>query len=420
MIRFHKSIVASLLFVVLVCLSLFLYSCGITGPGGSASGNNGNTTTSPHSGSPWITLTAPTTSIAIGGSVQFKGTYYNADGSIDTTGISNILHWYSSDTAIVTIDSQGIATGIKRGVASVSANYGGISSVDIILSVGSNVQYLGITPASAVVYLRIPASTSQQFLAPAVINGISQDVTYAPTTTWKISDPTLASINFGRVQGISKPGNVTITVNNDTVTSLPADLLIACREYHYFNQLSAPWGTSFYDHSTAVYNTIGDIGCALTSTSMLMSSLYGLVYDPDVLNTIYSNNPQTLIYSDGTPYIDSFGYSDGAVKWYATSQISNYQISTPSSVFWGTNINSFDVPIPMSYLDLYIDKCDAVIVGVRRRSPKYMQTNPLKTHYILVTGKIGNTYTVLDPAYSDLQTLDRYGVIYQIIGYSVI
>ncbi len=75
----------------------------------------------------------------------------------------------------------------------------------------------------------------------------------------------------------------------------------------------------------------------------------------------------------------------------------------------------FSFPLNSSLLDSYLANCNALIVGIRRRSDPL---NPKATHYIMVTGRVGNDYSIIDPAYPSITTLGATS-IYQIIAYSI-
>lgn len=102
-------------------------------------------------------------------------------------------------------------------------------------------------------------------------------------------------------------------------------------------------------------------------------------------------------------------------KWDAISVATNYGIPLPFTYPSLSTTTNFSAPLPLGWIDLYIDSCKALIVGVRTNI-----WDPMSTHYVFVTGKERNTYTILDPNNPNIKTLDYYGDPYYIVAYPLL
>jgi len=101
--------------VVAVGLALFGIACG------------NSTTSATIASSLSVSGTAP----AVGGTSQFNATATMADGS--TQDVTSQATWQSSDTAVASVSSAGIVTGIASGSVTVSAVYQTLSASDTIV-----------------------------------------------------------------------------------------------------------------------------------------------------------------------------------------------------------------------------------------------------------------------------------------------
>ncbi len=116
-------------------------------------------------------------------------------------------------------------------------------------------------------------------------------------------------------------------------------------------------------------DTIGYVGCALTSVSMLISG-HG-----------YSENPQTL----NQKLKNVSGFVSAGIRWNSVSQIYP-QVNIKS------NISCINTDAPLSLIDASIAARQPVIVMV--------DSTPaagLLTHWVVLYAKEGNDYLMLDP-----------------------
>jgi len=103
--------------VMAVGLALFGIACG------------NSTTSATVASSLSVNGTAP----VVGGTSQFKATATLADGS--TQDVTSQATWQSSDTAVATVSSAGVVTGVASGSVTVSAVYQTLSASDAIVLV---------------------------------------------------------------------------------------------------------------------------------------------------------------------------------------------------------------------------------------------------------------------------------------------
>jgi hypothetical protein len=123
-------------------------------------------------------------------------------------------HGPSSNTAIATINSTGLATGIAYGTVAISGNrqcY--ITTTNF--SVGSQtatITSVAVSPASAAIAI----GNTQQFVATAAnSNGTRSVITSA--ASWTSSDSTIATVSSGGLATGVTSGTVTITASSGSV-----------------------------------------------------------------------------------------------------------------------------------------------------------------------------------------------------------
>jgi hypothetical protein len=175
-----------------------------------------------------------------------------------------------------------------------------------------------------------------------------------------------------------------------------------------FSQEDSRWSGIAYDHTD---ETIGDGGCALTALAMALSAV-GVYVDPDALNDQLTNRPGMYVPFDkkGCPT----SLECGGLLWgQAAASASNGRLKLfPMQI--NASLNPAAAQAAFNYLDSAL--CTAiphpVIIGVRGSD------GALPSHYELVTGKVGITYTVLNPGFTNPSTtLDRYGTEFVTRGF---
>lgn len=166
-----------------------------------------------------IAVSPGTASIANGTTQQFTATATFSDAS--TQDITHLVSWVSSDTAIASINTSGLAQSLAMGTTEITASYQGQTSPAVTLEVtAATVTSLTVAPSTAT----IANGLTQQFTATATFTDTStQDVT--DLVSWVSSDTGVATITAdGLAQGVSE-GSATISANYEG-SSNTADLTV--------------------------------------------------------------------------------------------------------------------------------------------------------------------------------------------------
>lgn len=137
---------------------------------------------------------------------QFTATGIFNDGSQqDLTGS---VTWATSNSNVVTIGAEGLATALNPGTATISASFDGHSDTAIVEVAEAELTAVQMDPVSA----SIADGTDQQFVLTAIFNnGSTHDVT--PNATWESSNTAVATVGgSGRATGVD-PGEAIITAS---------------------------------------------------------------------------------------------------------------------------------------------------------------------------------------------------------------
>ena len=158
-----------------------------------------------------IAVAPSAATIAAGTTQAFSVSGIYSDGSIQPLleGVS----WSSSAPAVAAVDSNGLATGITAGDASIQAQFAGFSaSADLTVTAATLVS-ITVTPPQPTVGI----GGSQQFTATAVYSdGSQQDLT--SQVQWISSDAAVALIGDNGLASALSSGSTTITAKYGSVT----------------------------------------------------------------------------------------------------------------------------------------------------------------------------------------------------------
>ncbi len=196
----------SVCFVALVAMAVALIGCG--------SGSSSVTS---------ITLSPLSPAVLINGTVQLSATGTRADGSTTTPSVT----WTTGNSAIATVTSGGLVTGVGAGSTTVSATSGSVVGTTSVLVTNSQLQSILVSPASANVSVSgSGVSNSQQFTATGFFaDGSNMSITNS--VNWNSSNTTVAVVgaNTGFATGLSV-GSANITANAGSITSNTATLSV--------------------------------------------------------------------------------------------------------------------------------------------------------------------------------------------------
>lgn len=151
-----------------------------------------------------VSGSAPST----GGTSQLTATANYSDGS--EGDVTSLASWRSSNTAVATVSSGGVVTGVAPGAATISATYRSVT--------GSTTFNVGTTITSVVVSGTAPAiGSGNQFTAIArFADGSVQDVT--SQATWTSSNTDVATVSEGGLVTGVAAGVVTISAKYQNLT----------------------------------------------------------------------------------------------------------------------------------------------------------------------------------------------------------
>jgi hypothetical protein len=165
-------------------------------------------------------------------------------------------------------------------------------------------------------------------------------------------------------------------------------------------QLDRNWASVRYDHVVGSKNTIGDQGCALLTLNYALNAA-GERFDPAGLNKLMTDTPGDFSLPTKKP--NSGG---GIIFSSAVTDVSAGSLKFDKSQSGQNTTLALDV-------NLCSPDAHPVLVQV---------TNPTTghQHYVVVTGKNGNSYSIVDPGYlhPPRTTLSDYGSPpqFQVVG----
>ena len=163
-----------------------------------------------------VTVSPTNATILPGGTQQFTATgTYGSSTSGNTGNVTSITEWTSSDPSIATINSSGLATGIKVGTVTIKGSCDCYhNSTNLTVSTTAvTLTSIAVTPTNTTVTV----GSTQQFTA----TGTYSDGTTSTNTssvTWRSSSTQIATINSsGLATGVAS-GSTTITATSGTVS----------------------------------------------------------------------------------------------------------------------------------------------------------------------------------------------------------
>jgi uncharacterized protein YjdB len=162
-----------------------------------------------------IAVTPTSGSLPDGTRQQFTVTATYSDGS--TQNVSSAANWISSNTSVITIDANGLATAVGIGAVNITAQYGGSTYTTSTFSATPPVlASITVTPANTSIAL----NGTQQYTATGnYTDGSTQNLTGSGGATWTSSTTGVATI--GSISGLATgagTGTTTIQAQYGTVS----------------------------------------------------------------------------------------------------------------------------------------------------------------------------------------------------------
>lgn len=286
-----------------------------------------------------INITPVTKSTLQGTTVTYTAVGTFSDGS---TGVASSINWSSSDTAVASIDTNGVASALAQGNTVINASSNGILSNNATLTVDV-LASIAINPATATV----AAGLNTRFTAIGTYTDNSTaDIT--SKVVWATDNTAVATIDSSTGIATGKTvGNTLVTASANGITSTAATLIVNNATLSSIAitpaTQSTPKGTSvtftatgtFTDASTANISgsvtwastntkvaTINGSGVASTlaqGTTNVSASLMGIASNSAALTvnapalTAISINPNTASVANGlsTNFTATGTYTDG-------------------------------------------------------------------------------------------------------------
>jgi uncharacterized protein YjdB len=191
----------------LVLLTLTLIA--LTGCGGGGGGEGGGSSSTKTLTS--IAVTPADNRLAVGKTQQFTATGSYSDGS--TQNLAASVTWSSSNTAVATVDSNGVVTAVAAGSTTITATSGAISGQTTLTVPSKTLVAITITHPNQA----IAAGTFEQFTATGTYSD-SSTANLTTSVTWSSSNTTVATINGNGKAAGNVPGQTTITATSGSVT----------------------------------------------------------------------------------------------------------------------------------------------------------------------------------------------------------
>jgi uncharacterized protein YjdB len=221
-----------------------------------------------------ITVTPSTAKLSAGTLLQFTATGNFDDGS---TQPLTSLTWSSSAQNLLTIDVNGVATGVIAGSATVTATSGTISGTASVTVTNATISSIAVTPANST----MPIGAMKQFTAVATLSdSTTQDVSLS--ALWSSSMAAAATIsNQGLANSVANgtttisatvgavSGSTALTVTTATLASITVNPSTAHISVHTYIRFTA---TGHYSDGSVVNNLPG---VSWKSTKPQLASIRG-------------------------------------------------------------------------------------------------------------------------------------------------
>ena len=157
-----------------------------------------------------LAVSPATASVAVGGTQQLTAQLKDANGNVLT---GRTVTWSSGNTAVATVSSTGLVTGMGAGPATLTATSETKTGTSQITVAVVPVATVTVSPASSSVFV----GGRQQLTATT--NDANGSVLTGRAVTWSSSNPAVATVDgSGLVTGVAAGGPVTITATSETKT----------------------------------------------------------------------------------------------------------------------------------------------------------------------------------------------------------
>lgn len=157
-----------------------------------------------------LTVNPRNATVGVGATVQYTATLRDVNGAIVT---GKPITWTSSNTAIATINSTGVATGVSPGTVTITATSEGATGTAALTVSSAAVSTISVAPQVSTIGVG-----AAETLTATVQDG-SGNVLPNRIVTWQTSNSAIATVsstgnNTAQVSGVT-PGTVTITATSE-------------------------------------------------------------------------------------------------------------------------------------------------------------------------------------------------------------
>jgi trimeric autotransporter adhesin len=240
----------------------------------------------------YITITPTSATIGVGGTAQFSAQAYYSDGTI--TSATGLVLWSSSATAVATVNSSGLVTGVSLGTATISASAAGTPGATATVTVVTpGPVSLSVSPASP----SIAIGNALALVATENWNDGTTGHTPSGTVTWSSGTTTTANVvssltnGTGLVSGISA-GTATISATEGSLTAGTSDVTVVTgsAQYSYISNAGAA-NVGSYTVSTSASPYLTSLATFTTAQSPYQAVIHpslSYMYYTDVNSKIYT------------------------------------------------------------------------------------------------------------------------------------
>tara|TARA_R110002073_G_scaffold64712_1_gene161873 strand:+ start:56964 stop:58481 length:1518 start_codon:yes stop_codon:yes gene_type:complete len=159
-----------------------------------------------------LELTPGTAMIVSGTTQQFTAMATLSDGTKASLLADAI--WESSDTAVATVDQNGLASAVAAGSVRISLSSGDVSTSATVTVADSVLESVVLTPGNP----SIAAGTTQAFVATGTFSDTTtRDI--SSTVTWSSSDEEVATVSSAGVVTSTTAGSAAITATSGEVSA---------------------------------------------------------------------------------------------------------------------------------------------------------------------------------------------------------
>lgn len=151
-----------------------------------------------------VSVSPPTSTVSIGAQLPLQAIVQDAKGQ----AVSSVdVHWSIQNSAIATISSDGVVTGIALGSTQVAASAGGKSGIGTITVEKTPVASVAVAPT------HVDASPGDHPVFSATAYDASQNALTDRTILWSTSNANVATVDGTGLATAVGPGNATITAS---------------------------------------------------------------------------------------------------------------------------------------------------------------------------------------------------------------